>query len=123
MPSAKIVAQKPFGKVIPPLSPGQAAPGGLARASWLNDGVAPAIGMTNVKMPVNTPARQPGCIDPSGIAVLLMVKRNMTSRSNWNTCNAERQSRRTIGGRIEKMRELPLRDPRRLADLGDGGGL
>jgi hypothetical protein len=40
MPSAKMVAQKPFGSVIPPLSPGQEAPGGLA-----DDGVAPSTSL------------------------------------------------------------------------------
>src|SRR5262249_44942258 len=74
MPSAKIVAQKPFGSVIPPLSPGQEAPGGLD-AVWLDDGIALDSWMTSARTLVTTPAGQPLFVDPCGIAVLLMVRR------------------------------------------------
>src|ERR1700730_5116575 len=103
MPSAKIVAQKPFGSVIPPLSPGRETPGGLADA-----GVAPASWRTSARMlAINIPAGHPGFVDPCGIAVTPDGEAaHKTSRSNRNPRDAERQPRRTIGGWIKMMRKL-----------------
>jgi hypothetical protein len=87
MPSAKIVAQKPFGSVIPPLSPGQEAPGGLA-----DDGVAPASWRTSARtLAMHIPADHPGVVAPCGIAVTPDSEAaHKTSRSNWNPRDAER---------------------------------
>src|ERR1019366_2696302 len=124
MASAKIVAQKSFGRVIPPLSPGQEAPGWLVDAVWLDDGVVPAICRISARTLVNTPAGQPGFVDSCGIALLLMAKRQMRLQGPIGTpVMTERQPRRTVGGWIEKMRKLPLRDPCHFPDLGDGRGL
>src|SRR5262245_35139370 len=77
MPSAKIVAQKPFGRVISPLSAGQAAFATLADVVWLNLGVAQISCKTSARpLAMIAPTGQPGFIERC-TGLLLSLKQHM----------------------------------------------